>query len=113
MPPLYSNLHLSDLRSKLRRALLDLVDPYTWDDDTLSVCIQQASLEHSYQFPALAARRFTVTEGLQTFDVTAMVLQEPETDTGTAANSEVLVVTRVELPAAPPPSTEMPMSTTP
>jgi hypothetical protein len=98
MPPLYSNLHLSDLRSKLRRALLDLVDPYTWDDDTLSVCIQQASLEHSYQFPALAARRFTVTEGLQVFDVAAMALAESETDTGTAANSSVLIVQRVELP---------------
>jgi hypothetical protein len=98
MPPLASNYPLSTLRPQLRRALLDLVDPYTWDDATLTACLQQAAVEHGYAFPALVARRFNVTDGLQAFDVTTMALQAAEDDTTTSVNCQVVVVTRVELP---------------
>jgi hypothetical protein len=94
----YNTATLKDLVGVLRRTLADRVDPYTWDDATLTACIQQAAIEHGYQFPALVARRFPLAAGAQTFDVGPMVLAVGEDDTTSLANSGVLVVQRVELP---------------
>jgi hypothetical protein len=94
---------VADLVGRLRVALADLVDPYTWDDASLGDCIQQAVTEHSYQFPAQAAHRFSVGAGAQVFDITA---KDPtvaeEGSLGDAVNAEVITITRVELPVGTP-----------
>jgi hypothetical protein len=94
---------VADLVARLRGALADRVDPYTWDDASLSDCVQQATTEHSYQFPAQAAHRFSVAAGTQVFDITAKDPTFPEEGSlGAAVNAEVITITRVELPVGTP-----------
>ena len=94
---------LAALTDKLRVALADRVDPYTWDDDSLADCIAQGATEHGYQFPAQAAHRYSVAEEAQVFDITAKDPSFGETGSlGDAINAEVITITRVELPAGTP-----------
>jgi hypothetical protein len=94
---------LADLTTRLRVALADRVDPYTWADDSLAACLYQAATEHGYQFPAQAAHRYSVTAEAQVFDITAKDPSFGETGSlGDAINAEVILITRVELPVGTP-----------